>query len=121
MLCTAIALPYCDECDQARNDKGFREKPSTETCHNKHSPALNFIASRWTSSMMMIDITHSFFTSVSFLIHYYVYIPEAILMLTTLNLNTTSTRIFPSILAKSQKSKPNATPKTGNIWVMNHQ
>ena len=28
MLCTTIALPYCDECDQARNDKGFSEKPS---------------------------------------------------------------------------------------------
>ena len=65
------------------------------------------------------------FQPVSFLTHYYVHISgtifKATFTLTTLNLNTTSTQIFPYILARSRKSKPNATPKTGNIWVMSHQ
>ena len=97
---------FCD-------DKGFREKPSVENCHNKHSPDLHFIATRCPFSIM-ITIIRQFITLVSFLTHYYVFISRTIYgnihaYHTQLECNQHQT--FPSFLARSRKSKPNAKQK----------
>ena len=97
---------FCD-------DKGFREKPSVENCHNKHSSDLHFIATRCPFSMM-ITIIRQFITLVSFLTHYYVFISRTIYgnihaYHTQLECNQHQT--FPSFLARSRKSKPNAKRK----------
>ena len=97
---------FCD-------DKDFREKPSDENCHNKHSLDLHLIATRCPFSMM-ITIIRQFITLVSFLTHYYVFISRTIYgnihaYHTQLECNQHQT--FPSFLARSRKSKPNAKRK----------